>query len=100
MVKTLIKNSNYWNTEIIHDTWVYISCPIMENASLSFAIKRKIVTQLKSIERAIQEYKLKGWIGYTKLTNPHIMAMYLKLKAIPYEINKAEQKIWFKKELS
>jgi predicted DNA-binding transcriptional regulator len=99
MVNLQAEKENYWNTEILHDTWVYISCPIMDSQILPFSIKRKIVVQLQEIEKYTKEYNLKGWIGYAKLSNPHIMIMYLKVGAIPYKIDAIEQKMWFKKEL-
>lgn len=90
--------SKYWKIEITANPWIYLSCPVMDRAELSFSIKRQIVTELQDIEKEVKKDSiLKGWIGYTKLTNPHIMVMYLKCKAVPYNIGKG--KIWFKKEL-
>lgn len=84
----------YWKTENIGE-WLYVSCPIMDTNIDSFAVKRKLVEELKQIEKSIKS--LRGWIGYTKLKNSHIMIMYLKFGAIPYKIE--EDRILFKKEL-
>lgn len=92
--------NKYWQVKITHVPWAYISCPVMDNSELSFSIKRQLVIELQDIEKNIErENALRGWVGYTKLANPHIMIMYLKQGAIPYKIDVIEQKIWFKKEL-
>lgn len=83
----------YWNTEIVDD-WLYIYSPVMEN-KLPFKTKRKLVEQLKEIEKSIKP--LKGWIGYTELKHTHIMIMYLKFGARPYKIKGGVA--WFQKEI-
>lgn len=83
----------YWETKIVGD-WLYIKCPVMEG-NLSFTIKRKLVEELRGIEKRIK--LLRGWMGYTRLVHSHIMIMFLKSGAYPYKIE--EGKIWFCKEI-
>ncbi len=90
----------YWETSLIDGTgWVKIWCPIMEEGSLSFRVKRKIVKELREIEFQIMKTSLEGWVGHTELKNPHIMVMLRKLGAIPYELDVEEGRLWFKREI-
>lgn len=92
----------YWDIKTV-DNWVFIFCPIMEDAvaSKSFNIRRQLYVEFKKLEQIINQSKdyFKGWIAYTKLENPHIMKMYVKVGANPYKINIKEETIWFKKEI-
>lgn len=86
----------YWVVKYNTPDWLYIYAPIMEKET-SFKIKRQLVMEFKEIENIIKTSKAKGWIGYAKLTDPHIMKMYGKVGAQPYKIDK--EFLWFKKEI-
>ena len=85
----------HWVVNKTNPSWLFLTVPIMDE-ELSFREKREVVAEFKLIESKIKP-PLKGWIMYTKLTNPHIMIMCLKLGGIPYDIGMGV--IWFKKEL-
>lgn len=87
-----------WETGRVND-WLFICCPIMEDAkaSRSFAVRRVIIEGFRTIERMVTDMKLKGWIGYTNLQNPHIMKMWAKHGGVPYWIDVKKEQLWFKK---
>ena len=89
-----------WRVGRVND-WLFVCCPIMEDAEASrpFAVRRKIIVGLRAIERMIPEMKLKGWMGYTKLQNPHIMKMWANQGGVPFRINVKSEELWFKKDI-
>ena len=85
----------HWKINSSNKDWLFLFAPILDG-ELSFKEKREVVSEFKLIEDDIKPPS-KGWIMYTKLANPHIMIMCLKLGGIPYDIKRGV--IWFKKEL-
>lgn len=97
-----VKNNNslkYWRVSQ-HQTFdnvVIVTCPAM-NKELPFGVKRAIYKELKVLERKLSasNYYL---TGYAKLTDPHIMRMWVKVGASPFYISLKSDRIWFKKRL-
>lgn len=85
----------HWKINKNNRNWWYLFAPIMDR-ELSFKEKREVVKELRLIESTIKP-PLKGWVTFTKLSNPHIMIMCIKLGGIPYEIKRGV--VWFKKEI-
>ncbi len=93
--------NKYWNKGIV-DGWLYITCPVMEDAKAMklFSMKRKVYEELKDIEKELKNSELKGWIAYTGVKNTNMLSILLDQGAVPYKINKEESVIWVKKEKS
>jgi len=90
----------HWKSQFINNEWLWIWCPIMDEDIKDFKTLREIYKELKGIEAGIKASNtVRGWIGYTKLKNAHIMRMYAKLGAVPYKINLKDDNLWFRREL-
>jgi hypothetical protein len=90
----------YWNIKRHKDfkNFVIITCPAMNKPELSFGVKRKIYVEIKRIGEHIGP-DVTHWVGYCKLTDPHIMRMWTKIGAQPFYISLKSNNLWFKKEL-
>ena len=79
--------------------WIFIVCPIMNKPIKEFRVKRGIYKELLNLEKMVVSKGLRGWVGYTRLDNAHIMRMFAKLNAIPFFVDLKKDRLWFKKKL-
>lgn len=90
----------YWKVKTVHDKWVQIECPILDDAAISkpFWIRKQIVKELISIEKMIKlSTTVIGWIGHTNIKHYNIILMFTKLGASPFRISIKDKQIWFNK---
>jgi len=86
----------YWEVRCSKN-YAFVCCPIMEQ-QLSFRTKREIYSELKILELELQMDGREEIVGYTKISNPHIMIMFAKLGYVPFHLSVKKQVLWFKKE--
>jgi glutathione S-transferase len=57
------------------------------------------VRELKRLEKHIVDIGLRGWVAAVDLDSPHVMRWAARVGARPFELNVAESRLWFVKNL-
>ena len=97
----------HWATGKQVNNYVYIYSPTMQlnNKSVfsTFKERKQLRQELFLLENDIRDSGLKGWIGDTKTSYPHIMRLFAKVGARPYMVktykDPSKDVIWFMKEV-
>ena len=76
--------------------YAFLCCPSMERI-LTFGQKRQVYKELFSLEKMLED-GYSCWIGYTDITNVHIIRMYSKIGCKPFHYSLEYNILWFKKE--
>lgn len=70
----------------------------MHAGQLSFGTKRRILEELKGLERQMLDtFGVVGWLSWTGITDTGVMQMFRKVGAQPYMMTK--DRIYFMKRL-
>ena len=92
-------NGKYWRiSPKRQDEYAYIYCPEM-NKHLSFGVKRAILKEMVEFELFLKQHK-RGWVACTDIKHPHIMRLFAKWGARPFNLVLEEDNLYFIKELT
>ena len=79
------------------DGYCSLYSPTLESGVGDFKTKRRILIELRRIERQING-KYSGWNACTKIGNATMMRIFCKLGAKPYHLDLDADTIWFFKK--
>ncbi|OGW44448.1 MAG: hypothetical protein A2Y66_01775 [Nitrospirae bacterium RBG_13_41_22] len=97
----------HWQILKITNEYAHISSPslILNDRKVfeNFKEKKELRQGLKDLEEHLKNLGIKKWVSWTLTSRPHIMRLFSKIGAKPYNIqtdkDSAKDMIWFKKEI-
>ena len=89
----------HWKFQDLQNGYANIFCQAITDGIDDFKTKREVYVELKEIESGLKDAGFAGWVAWTKIDNPHIMKLYVKVGAQPYRLNLKQETIWFKRML-
>ena len=87
----------YWQVQKWSNVAI-LTCPEMDKDTLPFGTKRAILVELKKLQKRLSGMSYSWWAGYAKLTDPHIMRMWVKVGGEPFYVNLKSDHIWFRRK--
>ena len=78
----------HWTKRIVHDHWLFLACPTMEDkeAMKNFKTRLQIYRELKEIEKEIIDtFELKGWLCKTWIGNIDVLKLLWRMGAKEYK---------------
>lgn len=98
---------NHWEIIEFYQDYAHITSPTMASNDpelfKSFSARKALRKGLKDLENIIHNDSRHGWVSWTLTSRPHIIRLFTKVGAKPFQINlKSDDEghvIWFKKTI-
>ena len=90
----------HWDFKDLNNGYSCVFSDTMKNddGKSTFKLKREVYKEFKELELKLFKDGFAGWVSGTNLKNAHVMKMYTKYGAKPYQIK--GETIWFFKNFN